>query len=246
MKKYLPLLISGLLMIFIGLYMILRPSGFLSVVISAFGIYLIIDGVRTLLGAYRLKDIFGKGIRSVSMGKALLNMIAGIVVIIIAVAAPSLIPTMLVYLVAAAFVITGIVDVIELVVLSRAEIPAASLGLETILSFVFAIIIYKIWHRKKIPPNDITKRALSLLNHRTLGLHCGSSFKNTIQVKNIRGTFTHNTCTQEKTIKFSEGLFDGRNSAHISCSKLVSNDIKLLIADFCKAYIIEEISRKKN
>lgn len=142
MKKYLPLLISGLLMIFIGLYMILRPSGFLSVVISAFGIYLIIDGVRTLLGAYRLKDIFGKGIRSVSMGKALLNMIAGIVVIIIAVAAPSLIPTMLVYLVAAAFVITGIVDVIELVVLSRAGIPAASLGLETVLSFVFAIILF--------------------------------------------------------------------------------------------------------
>ena len=50
-------MISGLLMIFIGLYMIIRPNGFLTVVISAFGIYLIIDGVRTMLAVQRLREM---------------------------------------------------------------------------------------------------------------------------------------------------------------------------------------------
>ena len=45
MRRIIPLLISGALMVFIGLYMILRPSGFLTVVISAFGVYEVIDGV---------------------------------------------------------------------------------------------------------------------------------------------------------------------------------------------------------
>ena len=142
MKKYLPLMVSGLLMIFIGLYMIIRPNGFLTVVISAFGIYLVIDGVRTLFTAYKLKDIFGRSIRSISMGKALLNMVLGILVIIIAIASPSLIPTVLVYIIAAAFFITGCVDSADLIFLSRTGIPAPGLGLETVLSFVFAIILF--------------------------------------------------------------------------------------------------------
>ena len=142
MKKYLPLFISGILMVFIGLYMILRPDSFLSVVISVFGIYLVFDGMRTLLAAYRLKDVFGKRIRGISMGKALLNMVSGIIVIIISLTKPSLIPTLIVYIAATAFVITGIVDVIDLLILSRAGMGVNALALETILSFVFAIILY--------------------------------------------------------------------------------------------------------
>ena len=128
-------------MIFIGLYMIIRPDGFLTVVISAFGVYLIIDGIRTLMTAYRLRDIFGRSIRGISMGKALLNMVLGLLVIIIAVASPSLIPTVLVYIIAIAFLVTGLVDTADLMFLSRSGVPAPGLGLETILSFVFSLIL---------------------------------------------------------------------------------------------------------
>ncbi len=142
MKRYIPLMISGLLMIFVGLYMILRPDGFLTVVISAFGVYLAIDGIRTLIAAYRLKEQLGMRIRGLSMGKALINMLAGLFVIIIALAAPTLIPTVLVYIAAAAFLITGVVDVIDLVVISHAGITAPGLGLETVLSFIFSLILF--------------------------------------------------------------------------------------------------------
>ncbi len=135
-------MISGLLMIFIGLYMIIRPNGFLTVVISAFGIYLIIDGVRTMLAVQRLREMLGVRIRGLSTGKALLNMIAGIITVIIAIAAPSLIPTVLVYIIALAFLITGCVDLADLIFLSRSSVQYGGLGLETVLSFVFAIILF--------------------------------------------------------------------------------------------------------
>ncbi len=148
-------MISGLLMIFIGLYMIIRPSGFLTVVISAFGIYLVIDGVRTLLASYKLKDVLWQSIRNVSMGKALLNMIFGIITIIIAIAAPTLIPTVLVYIIAAAFLITGIVDLVDLIFLSNRSVMVSGLGLETILSFVFAVILF-------LFPNFLTGAVMTL------------------------------------------------------------------------------------
>ena len=91
MKKYLPLFISGLLMIFVGLYMILRPDSFLTVVISVFGIYLIVDGIRTMIASYKLRDVFGRGLRNMSAAKALIDIILGVVVVIIAIASPSLI-----------------------------------------------------------------------------------------------------------------------------------------------------------
>ena len=142
MKKYLPLMVSGALMIFIGLYMLLHPDGFLTVVISAFGVYLALDGVRTLYAAIKLGDVIGRSFRKVAMGKAFLNMLVGLFVIIIAIAAPTLIPNLLVYIIAAAFLITGAVDLADMLLLSKAGVVGTGLGLETVLSFVFAILLF--------------------------------------------------------------------------------------------------------
>ncbi len=142
MKKYLPLFISGLLMIFVGLYMILRPDSFLTVVISVFGIYLIVDGIRTMIASYKLRDVFGRGLRNMSAAKALIDIILGVVVVIIAIASPSLIPTLIVYIAAAAFLVSGIIDAVDLAFLSRAGIALNTLLLETVLSFVFSIILF--------------------------------------------------------------------------------------------------------
>ena len=141
MKKYIPLLISGLLMIFVGLYMILKPSGFVTVVFSVFGIYLALDGVRTLISAQRLGSALGR-FRSVLIGRALLSMLVGLIVIIAAIAAPTLIPTLLVYIIAAAFLVAAAVDLADLLVMKKAGIPSGSLGLETLLSFVFSLLLF--------------------------------------------------------------------------------------------------------
>lgn len=142
MRRIIPLLISGALMVFIGLYMILRPSGFLTVVISAFGVYEVIDGVKTLIAVYKLREAFGSFVRSISFGKSLVSMIAGLAVIIIAIIAPNLIPTVIVYIIASAFLFSGLVSIVDLLALSKNDIPTGTLGLEAVLSFVFALILF--------------------------------------------------------------------------------------------------------
>ena len=142
MRRIIPLLISGALMVFIGLYMILRPSGFLTVVISAFGVYEVIDGVKTFIAVYKLREAFGSFVRSISFGKSLVSMIAGLAVIIIAIIAPNLIPTVIVYIIAAAFLFSGLVSIVDLLALSKNDIPTGTLGLEAVLSFVFALILF--------------------------------------------------------------------------------------------------------
>ena len=142
MRRIIPLLISGALMVFIGLYMRLRPSGFLNVVISAFGVYEVIDGVKTLIAVYKLREAFGSFVRSISFGKSLVSMIAGLAVIIIAIIAPNLIPTVIVYIIAAAFLFSGLVSIVDLLALSKNDIPTGTLGLEAVLSFVFALILF--------------------------------------------------------------------------------------------------------
>ena len=67
---------------------------------------------------------------------------SGLFVIIIAIAAPTLIPNLLVYIIAAAFLITGAVDLADMLLLSKAGVVGTGLGLETVLSFVFAILLF--------------------------------------------------------------------------------------------------------
>ena len=142
MRKAIPLAVSGLLMIFTGAYMILRPDGFLTVVISIFGVYLIIDAVRTLLLLRRMGDKAGRTFLGVSTGKAILNLVLGILVVIIALLVPRLIPTLVVYIAAAAFLITGVVDLFDLIALSRMDFIWPGMGLETVLSFVFSLVLF--------------------------------------------------------------------------------------------------------
>ncbi|MBO8436481.1 MAG: DUF308 domain-containing protein [Spirochaetes bacterium] len=142
MKKYIPLLLSGALMVFTGIYMILNPDSFLTVVILVFGIYLIIDAVRTLLFMRRFGDDAGRIFLGVSTGKAIMNLVMGLLVVIIALASPRLITTLVVYIAGAAFLLTGLVDLFDLIALSRMGAVWQGMGLETVLSFVFALILF--------------------------------------------------------------------------------------------------------
>ena len=69
-------------------------------------------------------------------------MIAGLAVIIIAIIAPNLIPTVIVYIIVAAFLFSGLVSIVDLLALSKNDIPTGTLGLEAVLSFVFALILF--------------------------------------------------------------------------------------------------------
>ena len=89
MRKFLPFLVSGVLMLLIGLYMIIRPETFLTVVIALFGIYEAIDGLRSFIAIRRVNDVFGSVLRTVSYSKSVISMVVGLIVIIIAILAPN-------------------------------------------------------------------------------------------------------------------------------------------------------------
>ncbi len=141
MRKYIPLLISGLLMIAVGIYMLLSPDGFLSVVISIFGLYLIINGARAAFILRQLRDMLRRAFTP-SLCSAIASIVMGIAVIAVAVAFPMAVPVFLIYIVAFVFAFAGAMGLVDLLLLSKVDSVPPSLALETVLSFVFALVLF--------------------------------------------------------------------------------------------------------
>ena len=132
MRKALPLALSGLLMVFIGAYMIIRPDDFLSVVISLLGIYIVFDGVRSVISLLRFRSYF----------PSFVKIVLGIVIIALAISNPSALLSAVIYIVAAAFFITAVINFTDCIALSRLGIGYGSLGLESIVSFIVSLILF--------------------------------------------------------------------------------------------------------
>ena len=142
MRKALPLALSGLLMVFIGAYMIIRPDDFLSVVISLLGIYIVFDGVRSVISLLRFRSYFPSFVKTLAAVKTVLNIVLGIVIIALAISNPSALLSAVIYIVAAAFLITAAINFTDCIALSRLGIGYGSLGLESIVSFIVSLILF--------------------------------------------------------------------------------------------------------
>lgn len=142
MRKAIPLAVSGLLMIFTGAYMILRPDGFLSVVIAMLGLYIAFDGIRSAVSLIRFRTFFPGAVRTAAIVKAVLNTVLGVVIIAIAATNPSILLDIVIYIVAADFLATALINFIDCMILSRSGVYYGSLGLETVLSFISSIVLF--------------------------------------------------------------------------------------------------------
>ena len=142
MRKVFPLAFSGALMLFVGIYMIVRPDDFQAVVMAILGIYIVFDGVRSLVSLMRYRSIFSPAVRTIDGIKTVVNIILGPVVILIAFMRPTLLLTVVIYIIASDFLLTGIFNFINCMALSRLGMMFGSLGLEAVLSFLFAIILF--------------------------------------------------------------------------------------------------------
>ena len=142
MRKVFPLAFSGILMLFVGIYMIVRPDDFQAVVMAILGIYIVFDGVRSLVSLMRYRSIFSPAVRTIDGIKTVVNIILGLVVILIAFMRPTLLLTVVIYIIASDFLLTGIFNFINCMALSRLGMMFGSLGLEAVLSFLFAIILF--------------------------------------------------------------------------------------------------------
>ena len=142
MRKAFPLAFSGLLMIFVGIYMIVRPDDFQAVVMAILGLYVVFDGVRSVISAVRYRTVFPSAIRTAALIKAVINVLLGLVVILIAFIKPTLLLTVVIYIVAADFLLTAVINFANSIALSRLGIGFGSLGLEAVLSFLFSLILF--------------------------------------------------------------------------------------------------------
>ena len=142
MRKSIPLAVSGLLMAFVGCYMILRPDDFLSVVIGILGFYIVADGVRSAVSLIRFRSLFSGAVRTMAAVKAAVNAVLGLIVIALAISKPSLLLTIVIYLVAADFLFTAVMNFIDSMVLARSGMMYGTLGMEAVVSFIISIILF--------------------------------------------------------------------------------------------------------
>ena len=137
MRRAIGYLIAGLLLIFIGAFMIVSPGKFLAIGTAMFAVYMIFDGGRSLYAFFRYTGI-SRGVRSAVVSKGIVNLLLGIAVIILTIASPDIVMTVLVYIVAADFLLTGLINLADFLVMRKAGLRLGLLGMESGLEIAIA------------------------------------------------------------------------------------------------------------
>jgi uncharacterized membrane protein HdeD (DUF308 family) len=131
------LLIRGILAILFGIMALAWPGITIMALVILFGAYAIVNGVFTLIGAFRGE---GRGSRGWLIFSGAISVIAGVLVFIW----PGISTLALLLVIAAWFVVTGVFEVVGAVML-RKEIEGEWLMiLSGVLSVLFGIVLF-VW-----------------------------------------------------------------------------------------------------
>lgn len=127
-------LVRGLLAIVAGLVVLLLPDIGLAALILLFAAWMIADGVAELIGAWRTR-----GQKNWWVG--ILEGIAGLAVGIVAVVVPGLTAVVLLYLVAAWAIVTGVLEIYAAIKLREEITGELWMGLAGLLSVLFGLYL---------------------------------------------------------------------------------------------------------
>lgn len=131
------LALRGLAAVLFGLLALILPGITLLVLVTLFGIYALFDGVMSISGAIRHRD-------RPRWWALLLEGVAGIAAGILAFVWPGMTAVVLLYLIAAWAVVTGVLEIVAALKL-RAEIDNEwALGLAGLASIVFGVLLF-VW-----------------------------------------------------------------------------------------------------
>jgi len=139
MKKFLFYLLASLLLIGVGIFMIALPDRFLGIVVIIFSLFIIFDGLKSFYLLFRVK-VASSRFRWTMGLKALINSAIGVISIMIAIFNPTTISKILVYLIAADFFATAIVDLFDYMILRTDALVTGTLGFEIIISILFGVL----------------------------------------------------------------------------------------------------------
>lgn len=127
-------LLRGLLALIVGVIVLLFPEIGLPSLILAFAAWMIVDGVAELIGAWRTR-----GQRQWWVG--ILEGIAGIVAGLLAVILPGITALVLLYLVAAWAIVTGVLEIVAAIRLREQITGELWMALAGVLSILFGLYL---------------------------------------------------------------------------------------------------------
>ena len=156
MKKYLSYIMSGILLIALGVLFIIAPNAVVKIGVIAFGIYNIIEALAALGTSYRFKDI--RGIVRFNMVKTLINLFISILVVYFAaISTGSTVASWVVWLIALNLLFAGLSEVIETWMIKKSGFTEIFYyGSSGWLYILFSVLIF-------IFPNFINSTLLLIL-----------------------------------------------------------------------------------
>jgi uncharacterized membrane protein HdeD (DUF308 family) len=135
-RNWWALALRGLVAILFGVLALLWPGLTLLALVFLFGAYVLVDGIVALLSALRAAQ------RHRRWGMLLLEGLAGIVAGILTFVWPGITTIVLLYLIAAWAVVTGILEVVTAIALREELRGEWLLGLSGVASVVFGILLF--------------------------------------------------------------------------------------------------------
>lgn len=140
MKRFIYYLISGLLVLALGIFMIMRPDTFADAAIIIFSLYLIADGIRSLIYFFKVRKL-AKALGISLTAKGFVNMILGLIILIIALSHPSSTLTALVYVAAAGFYVDALFDLVDFFITRKYSIAYSTAGMEALISIAIGTVL---------------------------------------------------------------------------------------------------------
>lgn len=140
MKRFLYYSISGLLVIALGIFMIMKPETFANAAIIVFAIYLIANGLRSLYYFIKFRKtarVFGITLSA----KGFVNTILGLVILIVSLSSPQSTLEYLVYVAAAGFFVDAFFDIIDMIIVHKYTILYSSSGVEALSSIAIGVLL---------------------------------------------------------------------------------------------------------
>ncbi len=130
------LAIRGIAALLFGLLTFLIPGVTIAVLVLWFGAYALVDGIFSIIAAWRAPD--GRA----RWGSLMLEGIAGIVAGVLTFFWPAITATVLVFLIAAWAVVTGIFEIAAAIRLRRVIAQEWALALMGVVSVIFGVLIF--------------------------------------------------------------------------------------------------------
>lgn len=140
MKRFIYYLISGLLVLALGIFMIMQPDAFADAAIIIFSVYLIADGIRSLIYFLKVRKL-AKALGVSLTAKGFVNLILGLIILIIALSHPSSTLTALVYVAATGFFIDALFDLVDFFITKKYSIAYSTAGMEALISIAIGTVL---------------------------------------------------------------------------------------------------------